>query len=234
MINLGVFLLLKTSCLNQILPSGHLMEDTCLKGIGLNFSSWFWSHFLSLGIWVIWPRVFQNPQLSLGSKRIKSIPRWAFLQGSSQNTALQSLLPHGSEEHPLCPIPPGTWVSPGSSSSNHPLPLTFICKVSWFHFGFPFHFHSPHPAPLNSRINANVPHLDCLSSLLTSLPSSIALCDAFYFVPSSQVCFLKYRPNSSGLELKLLVILIYKSIKAKPAAQPCEGICASGGTLRQG
>lgn len=76
--------------------------------------------------------------------------------------------------------------------------------------GFPFHFHSPHPPPLNSRVTANVPYLDCLSSLLTTLPSSISLCDAFYFVHSSQVCFLKYRPNSGGLELKLLVIFKYK------------------------
>lgn len=130
-----VFLLLKTSCLNQILPCGHLMEDTCLKGMGLNFFSWFWSHFLSLGIWVIWPRVLQNSQLSLGSKRIKSIPG----EHSSKKVARTPLFtPHGSKEHPLCPIPPGTWVSPGSSSSNHPPPLTFICKVSWFHFGFPF------------------------------------------------------------------------------------------------
>lgn len=140
MVDFCGFLLLKTSHLNHILSRGHPVEDTCLKGMGLTFISWFWSHFPSVGIWVIWPRVLQNPQLSLGSKRIKSTPRWAFLQGSSQSTALHCPLPHGGEEHPLCPISPGTWVSPASSSSNHPLPLMLICKVSWFHFGFPFPF----------------------------------------------------------------------------------------------
>lgn len=181
----------------------------CLKGKGLNFISWFWSYFFSLGIWVMWPRVLQSPQLSLGSRRIKSILIWAIFQGSSQNTALYSLLPHVIKKHSIYSIMPRTWVSPESSSAYHPPTLTLICKVSWFHFEFLFLLPLPpithHPVagwPLTWLI-----WIVTVASWLVSHLQSHHVLHCFFIHCSQGV--QKYRTQDGGLELKLVVFSYY-------------------------